>query len=111
MENFFRLTIQLLFFIWSSLKPIITIVLVFVIIGVSLFAYDQYRSYQEKQLGARLIKKLEVEPTCNNIVNAQDKFIYKFKISSRNKENVRLERVGIDISLIATTGKKFATLL
>ena len=98
-------------FIWFSLRPVVLIILVFIIIAFSLFAYDQYRTYQEKQLGATLIHNIRIKSTCNETVNAGSKFNLKFSVTNQNNQEVGLKKIDVDVNLLGTEGKEFTNLL
>ena len=76
MGKFFSSIIQPLIFEWIALKPFLLIILLFTIIGGSLYTYDQYRTYQEKVLGSKLIDKISINPTCDEIINPNEHFTF-----------------------------------
>ena len=108
MDKFFSSLIQPLLFIWVALKPFLLVVLLFIVIGGSLFAYDQYRTHQEKVLGSKLIDKIDINPTCDEIINPNNNFTFKFQILNKNTQKVSLQEVGIDINLLGTQEKEFS---
>jgi len=111
MSSLFKAILSAANFIWFSLRPVVIIILVFIIIASSLFAYDQYRTYQERQLGATLIHNIKVKSACHKTVNAGSKFNLKFTIANQNNQKVDLEGIGIDVNLLGAKGKKFTKLL
>lgn len=108
MGKFFSRIIQPLIFIWIALKPFLLVVLLFIIIGGSLYTYDQYRTYQEKALGSKLIDKIDINPTCDEIINPNDNFTFNFEILNKNNRRVSLQEVGIDINLLGTKKRGFS---
>ena len=98
-------------FIWSSLKPVVVIIIVFIIIASSLFIYDGYRTYQDRTLGAKLIKNIKVKSSCTGIVSAGEKLDLKFSLTNGNDQKVTLEKIGIDVSLLGANNKTFAKLV
>ena len=98
-------------FIWTSLKPVVVIILVFIIIASSLFIYDGYRTYQDRTLEAKLIKNIKVKSSCTEIVSAGEKLNLKFSLTNRNDQEVTLEKIGIDVSLLGANNKTFAKLV
>lgn len=97
--------------IWSPLRPILLVVFVLIVIGVTLTAYDQYRTYQERRLGAKLITNIDIESSCDEIAGVGEKFNFNFTINNKNDKEVTLERIGIDINLISVGNKKFAEII
>lgn len=97
--------------IWVSIKPVVIIILVFIIIGSALYAYDQYQVYQDRLLGAQLIKKTKAVSSCNTINNAGEKFDLKFTLKNGNDQKIVLEKIAIDVSLFGTNEKVFMKLI
>lgn len=108
MGKFFSSKIQPLIFIWIALKPFLLITLLFILIGGSLYAYDQYRTYQEKVLGSKLIDKIDINSTCDEIINPNENFTFKFQILNKNDQKVSLQEVDIDINLLGTRERVFS---
>lgn len=108
MGKFFSRIIQSLIFIWIALKPFLLVVLLFIIIGGSLYTYDQYRTYQEKALGSKLIDKIDINSTCDEIINPSGNFTFKIQIQNKNNQKVSLQEIGIDINLLGTKGLVFS---
>lgn len=98
------------YLIWSSLKPILLVIIVLLVIGSTLVAYDQYSTYQERQLGAKLITKIGIESSCDEITSSGEKFSLDFTIHNKNNREVTLERFGIDVNLLEGRGGKFTKL-
>jgi hypothetical protein len=97
--------------IWVSIKPVVVIILVFIIIGSALYAYDRYQVYQDRLLGAQLIKKTESVSSCNTITNAGEKFDLKFTLKNGNNQKITLEKIAIDASLLGADKKVFMKLI
>ncbi len=109
--KFAAIVLKIIDFIWASLKPVVIIILVFAVIASSLLAYDQYKKFQDRLLGRKLIKKIETVSSCTTIVNAGDKVDLKFTLINKNDQDVNLEKVGIDVSMLGTEEIKFMGLL
>ena len=109
--RFATIILNIINFVWVSLKPVVIIFLVFVLIASSLFAYDQYKKFQDRLLGSKLIKKIETVSSCTTIVNAGDKVDLKFTLINKNSQEISLEKVGIDVSILGTKEIKFMGLL
>src|SRR4030067_1227249 len=105
------LTVKSLAVMWSSLKPILLIVLVSIILAASLVAYDQYQSYQERRFGAELIKNINVKSSCDEIASTGQQFNFEFSTSNKSNTEVTLQRIGIDVNIIGVKGKKFTKLI
>ncbi|OGY25807.1 MAG: hypothetical protein A2Z11_00595 [Candidatus Woykebacteria bacterium RBG_16_43_9] len=105
------LTVKSLAVMWSSLKPILLIVLVSIILAASLAAYDQYQSYQERRFGAELIKNINVKSSCDEIASTGQQFNFEFSTSNKSNTEVTLQRIGIDVNIIGVKGKKFTKLI
>ena len=103
--------LKAIIFIWSSLKPVVVIILVFIIISSSLFIYDGYRTYQDRTLGAKLIKNIKVKSSCTGIVGTGEKLDLKFSLTNGNDQEVTLEKIGIDVNLLGANNKTFAKLV
>src|SRR3989344_2011391 len=98
-------------FLWSSLKPIFLVFIILVVIATSLVVYDQYRAYQERKMGAKLIKNVEVRSSCDEIVSACEKFNFVFSTYNKTGREIALEKVGIDVNILGVRNKKFTRLL
>ena len=111
METSNSLVIRLLSVIWSSLKPILFIILILIVITAALVAYDQYQSYRERKFGAELIKEINIKSSCDEIVSTGEQF--NFECSTNNKSNteVILQKIGIDVNIIGVEDKKFTALI
>ena len=98
-------------FLWSSLKPIFLVFIILVVIATSLVVYDQYRAYQERKMGAKLIKNVEVRSSCDEIVNAGEKFNFVFSTYNKTGREIALEKIGIDVNILGIRNKNFTQLL
>src|SRR3990172_711423 len=111
MNNIIGLMARLVRFVWTSLKPIALIFIVSVVIAASLLAYDQYRTLQEKQLGAKLVKNIDLVSACNDIYKEDELYSLKFTVRNKNNKPVNLEKIELDISILGTEGKTYNRLL
>ena len=98
-------------FLWFSLKPIFLVFIILVVVATSLVVYEQYRAYQEKKMGAELIKNIDVRSSCDEIVTAGEKFNFVFSTYNKTGRKIALEKVGIDVSMLGIRNKKFTVLL
>ncbi len=108
MKTFFRQIVKVFIFIFTALRPVLLVALVIIILGGALYVYDQYRTYQEKRLGAQLIDRIGIEPICDEIISPNEKFSFKFNIQNKNNQKVSLKEVGIDINLLGLKENKFS---
>ena len=108
MVKFFSSIVKPIIFIIISLRPLLLIIVLFTIIGGSLYAYDQYSTYQEKALGSKLIDKIDIKPTCDEIINPSESFTFKFQILNNNDQKVSLQEISIDINLLGTQKRKYS---
>jgi len=97
--------------ILSSLTPLAIVGSIVVVIGSSLIIYDQVRTYKERGLGAKLIKNLEVESSCKQIVNAEGKFNLEFNFKNKNPQTIALKEIQTDKGLVGTGGKEFLNII
>src|SRR3990167_1582375 len=111
MNNIIRWMTRLVRSVWTSLKPIALIFIVLVVIAASLLAYDQYRTLQEKQLGAKLVKNIDLVSVCNDIYKEDELYSLKFTVRNKNNEPVNLEKIELDISILGAEGKTYNRLL
>ncbi|MDP2720654.1 MAG: hypothetical protein Q8O75_01810 [bacterium] len=111
MNNIIRLIARLIRFVWTSLKPIALIFIILVIIAASLLAYDQYRVLQEKQLGAKLVKNIDLVSACNDIYKEDESYSLKFTVRNKNNKPVNLEKIELNSSILGTEGKTYNRLL
>ncbi|MEX0621561.1 MAG: hypothetical protein WD187_01005 [Candidatus Woykebacteria bacterium] len=94
-------------FIWLSLRPVAVILLVFIVVVGSLFAYDTYYTYKDRKLGAQLIEKVKLESECGKTVNQMERLTLDFTITNTNSQDVNLEKLSIDQSILGVGDKNF----
>ena len=94
-------------FIFGSLKFPALLIFVLIIILSSFFIYDQYHTYQERKIGRELIKNLNIEGSCKQIVNPDQKIDVKFTFTNGNNEAISLNSLQIEKGLFESENKKY----
>jgi len=97
--------------IWVILKPVLTPILMIIIISVSLLSFGTYQTYQDRKIGASLIKKIKVKTSCNETSNPNKEFSFKFTLTNKNKILVKLEKISVGINLLGMNNRRYAYLL
>lgn len=108
--NFFSL-IKAIKFIFSSLTPLVVAASALIIIGASLFVYDQIQTYNDRRLGAELIKNLKADSACSQTVKAGDKFETSFTFTNDNQVPIKLQTLQMEKALLGAAEKKFIWLV
>ena len=94
-------------FVLKAIAPLVLVITTFVLLFLALSVYDQFRTNQDRQVGAKLLQNMEFENNCQTIVNAGQKFTVKFNFKNQNEGPVTLLAIKIDQSLLRLEEKQF----
>ena len=98
-------------FVFTSLTPLAAIISIIVVVGSSLLIYDQIQTYNDRKLGAELIKNLKADSSCSKTAKAGDKFDLSVTFTNGNTAAINLQAVQIEKTILGTTDKKFIWLV